>query len=658
MVRTIKIISHKLDELFSEKQLIIFDWKVQLTLLLSFISFIILLSLAINQSSIRYWDNIIGNSNDKSKVAGTPKGIRSDDWAITTPFTLSQKAKNFSIFNNNIGANTDALLNNVPARHVSTIFRPQFWGYFFLNIETAYSFYWLFKAFILLLGFFLLLLLLTKNNFLVSSFGAIWLYFSPFIQWWFSTNIPEMIGMFSLLTLSATYLLFSKKKVNLLIAGLFFIISSVNFVLFFYPPFQIPLAYLFLVIVLALYFQNIKNSNELIKKNLFLKIFVILACLIVSLLVLVKFYIDAKPAINAILNTSYPGKRVAIGGNFSLTRLFSGFYSIFMNENSYPKLWNNICEASSFLFLFPVVILLLIKKFLGRKKINLILLLISVYLIALTSWLMFPMPSIFSKITLLYMVPSSRAIIGLGLGGIILVSVFLAVEKIEKLKNKKYLWMITVATFIASIAYGLMLRSTTEGFIRLRWVIVVSLFLAVGMYLFLLSKKKLLMFLILFMTILSTYYVNPINKGLSTIYGSDLSITASELKVSGKTGGKTIVFDDYYIGQYLISSGYDVFNGAKYTPDIKSYKILDPDQRSVNIYNRYARVDFIVGDNTKPIFNLIQDDYYQVTISPCSALLKDLGIKNYIFKESHSGAALACLTKIREANGISFYRYR
>src|SRR5437879_7446731 len=67
------------------------------------------------------------------------------------------------------------------------LFRPQMWGFFFLNRERAFSFNWNLKWFALLLSGFLFFRIVARgNNFLALS-GALILLFSSYIQWFFST---------------------------------------------------------------------------------------------------------------------------------------------------------------------------------------------------------------------------------------------------------------------------------------------------------------------------------------------------------------------------------------------------------------------------------------------------------------------------------------
>ena len=135
---------------------------------------------------------------DAGVLFGTPKEIRSDEWMVQTPWMMSQATRYppFYAKNPGVGDGTMTLLNNLPVRHWSTFFRPQMWGFFVADFKHAFAFYWNFKCFGLLIGAFLFLRAVCNGQSLVAIFGALLLYFSPFIQWWFSTPtcMPEMLG--------------------------------------------------------------------------------------------------------------------------------------------------------------------------------------------------------------------------------------------------------------------------------------------------------------------------------------------------------------------------------------------------------------------------------------------------------------------------------
>jgi hypothetical protein len=168
---------------------------------------------------------------------------------IWTPAMLSQSRQTppFPIENPDLGAGRAPLLMSVPVAYYTTLFRPQLWGFFVLDFERGFSFYWCCKVFDLLLaaGWFLWQLGLRHRGLVL--FGTVWIFFSSYVQWWFSTPamLPEMVTTWAICTGCAIQFFKHGNALRLLAVLAVFLFFGVNFVLCLYPPFQIPLLYLF-----------------------------------------------------------------------------------------------------------------------------------------------------------------------------------------------------------------------------------------------------------------------------------------------------------------------------------------------------------------------------------------------------------------------------
>ena len=127
----------------------------------------------LNGSATALWRSYADRrSPNVGLLLGTPKDIRSDEWVGETPWILSQAARRFAMENPGIGDGVMPLLNNLPARHWTMLFRPQMWGFFITDLEHAFAFYWNFKWFCLVLGAFLFLEAIARGNSIVALFGA------------------------------------------------------------------------------------------------------------------------------------------------------------------------------------------------------------------------------------------------------------------------------------------------------------------------------------------------------------------------------------------------------------------------------------------------------------------------------------------------------
>ncbi|HBG81384.1 TPA: hypothetical protein DDW69_00930 [candidate division CPR2 bacterium] len=654
----------KLDRIgknFSEENLIEFDYKVMLLLFVSFLLFGLMVSLRVHGSSINYWNKIIVGEEQNYSI-GEPRAIRSDEWLVATPFALSQyhHEPQFPLENDSLGYGSVPLLMNLPVKHVSAFFRPQNWGYFFLDHERAFSFYWNFKVFSLFLGFFLLLMIVTKSNYWLSIFGSLWLFFSSFMQWWFSIPIAEMIGSFSIVFVSICYLLLSGKKLSIFISSVLLTLFGLNFILFFYPPFQIALAYLLIFLVAGFSWKYF--SLDKFKKHLSFRIIMISASFLISSIILIRYYFDIQDTIPIIMNTVYPGRRISTGGDFSLARYFSGFYDYFLKEGRIPSTidFGNICESSSFILLWPLIIPGLVYNYFKKRKVDKFLIVVMAYIIFFSLYAVVKFPVFITKISLLSMAPSWRAFLGVGVASIIASVYYLSNTDYKKFLKRPFILFAAVTVFV--ITHGFWLRSVTHDFFRYREILFASIMIITLSYFFLKQKKIAFSIVLLIYVAIPTILVNPISVGLGSIYNKDL--TQYVLAVTSEDKDSDwVVFGDSSYAALLKASGLNVLNGVKYTPDIELLKKLDDGAPDDKTYNRYAHINIVEQDiyNKNTVtFNLIQSDSYLIKIDPCSERLRDVGIDYILFTKEPQNDYSSCMIPVRDSsiNSAWIYRYK
>ena len=714
----------KLWEYLSDPELIVFGRKVRRLLVFSLILFSVLVCFRINYSSIGQWKDAAPGKGDKdeSLLLGTPRGIRSDEWCVVTPFMLAQAnhSPSFPAENENLGSGKVPLLMSLPVKHFSTVFRPQNWGFFLFGFERGYSFYWNMKVFGLLLSFFLLLMLLTRNRFWLSLFGSLWLFFSSFMQWWFSAPPmpPEMIASASLAFLGIVYLFFSSKRKLVPLGALVLLFASVNFALFFYPPFQIPLGYLFAFLFIGYLAKNFRKEN--LRKFLKLKIIFLILFVAVFSLVIGKFYLDARETIQIVRSTSYPGVRVLTGGEMSVAKMFSGFFFMFMGEKNYPAFLGvveNICETSSFVLFFPLLLVLLIwnwlrvcpespysaansenrlqifqnsskyfryfssffkifarflkfsrrKRNFGQtlKKTDFVQLSLGLYAIFISSWMLFGFPKAVAKVTFLNLVSASRSLIGLGAASIIWTVAYLGAKNDENRDaGKSFFHFANLALFAIFLGlmvwYGFALRKATDNFFAAWQVWVVGLWVAT-LALLTLRKKTVWFFALLIPLLLfANAGVNPVVAGLNSIRGKDIYKFAREKKKENPDA-RWIFFGKLPVDNILEAAGVNIINGTKYSPDLPLMEKLDPEKKFVSVYNRYAYVKFYSSSDKETIsFNLEKTDKYSVSADPCSRAIKDIGVDFAAIQGDVKKYNLDCLDPVSEnsLNRTRIFKYK
>jgi len=678
--------------MLSEDQLIRFDVKVLLLLLCTIISFSILVAFKVHYASVGMWNYNVPDirGGEVGNIFGVPRGIRQDEWGVFTPWLLSQAAHDFPLENENLGAGKAPLVTNVPVRHITSVLRPQYWAFFLLDVERGFSFYWNFKVFGLLLNSFLLLMLLTGNHFWLSVLGALWLFFSGFVQWWFSAWTPEMIAAFCAMCIATIYILFSQKRWAIVLNSVIMIICSVYFALLLYPPFQIPLAYLFIAIIAG--FALERRHFDLLKAYMAIRVIclAIIVCTVLGSLLL--YYVDARDTIELITKTEYPGNRISAGGEIGIARFFSEFYGFAFGITEFPPKWGNISETSNFILLFPVVLLVFLWKAIAEKTINYLQLFLLAYLVFFALWILVGLPKTVARFLLLDRVPSIRAFIGTGVASIILAVHYLSFKGVtvakvasptQESKRKRrgdsrrpstmrgllsrldvradqalLLSLLVVAPLL--IGHSRLLNAETGGYFKTGQIVTAVCLFTFISYLLLRKEIVLPILIVVLMALARNFNVNPIAYGLDPLLDRDLVRTVRPI-VKEEPKAQWVVFGNALFAQLLMTSGANVLNGVKIPPNLNPLHRMDPDMKHERVYNRTGYVEIHPApDQIEPGFQLFQNDSYLITLDPCSSVLADLGVKYFAFTVLPSEADVRCLTPLRfdAVDNVFLYRRR
>lgn len=687
-------VRHPLDQIgaaFSEDDLIRIDYRTILLLTVVLVSFGAAVAFTLHGSSLPIWNAVLPDRNEPGVglVAGTPRAIRFDEWAVLTPAMLSQAPRGFPDRNEAVGGGNTPLLMDLPVRSLPAVIRPQFWGFFLFDTAHGFSFYWNFRVFGLVLSAFFLFMLLTRNDFWLSVVGALWLYYSSFVQWWFSQAGTSLILSFCVLAVSAILLCFSTTTALICLSACLIVPFSVTFALSIYPPFQIPMAYLLFFLLAGYAWGHPKDRR--IRTLAPLRAAALAATIFGTVALLWMFYAQARDTITLVSHTEYPGGRRSSGGELGLERLFSEFFGLFFfREGTAPQQWENVCEASNFLLLFPLVLPEVFTNFLRRTKNDPVVLLLLVYIALLTTWMLVPVPAWVGTVSLLDRVPAKRALIGVGIANIILIVRFLSHPSDTTVSGAPRLDGKTVAAaaaiFLMLWAYGRMLsRHLGIAMSTLQIVGVSSLFAFLSSCV-LKHQRRLFGMAILPAVIAANYDVNPISIGLGPILGKQ-ALPVVTAAAQAAPGARWVAYGNNIVGNFLQAAGVNVFNGTKFAPELSTMRHLDPAVRDVAIYNRYANVQVLPQENAGgsqgpavgvgsagPLpdgslpasksatlldvgFELHHPDFYTIRASPCAQPLQDIGIRYFAFSYLPTAAELRCLVPLsaQPTSGLWLY---
>ncbi len=585
------------------------DQAIKARFVLALIAFILILVFKLHGSSISMWDDYVSDyangEGNQSLIIGKPRPIRSDEWMVQTPYSLSQTQTGLKSHNEMITVDGQDMIvgYNSPALNLATIAKPFTWGYVLLGKERGLSWYWGIKLIGLILLSFEIGLILTKRNKYLALLASVWIPFSSAIQWWFVSPVGDLVFfMFGFLVGIYNYFYCHDNKYHRLFNSLLASICASGFILVLYPALQVPLGYLILLFLIA-YFLEFRYK---IKLDKFDTLFIGLAIFITSLIVGVSL-ITSWDSLMSVMNTVYPGKRMSVGGAFSKKDIF-----LFLTNWKMPfqdVVYENNSELSSFYHFFFVILLVSPWLFYKKIKENIYGVLLFIFCLFNLLWMSVRFPVFIAKATLWSYVPEERSYLAFSFAAILLSIWFIHYIW----EQKKLSFKVQVPVIAVNLA--LYFFALYKGNLRLylsRMEIILILAIAGLLIFFLVNKWKYLFTLLLLAVVFLTgATVNPVAKGVEPIYGKKIAQTVMNIE---KEDPGQLWAGERMMHAFLPMLGVHTFNGTAFTPNLDSWKPLDPDGKYEKVYNRYSHIYVEVG-NELPRFELLNADAFVVRLN-------------------------------------------
>ena len=642
-------------------ELIRFDKRVKWTLGVFVGIFLVFVLFKWHYVSLPIWNTLLPDGGEPSRglVAGTPKQIRMDDYAVGAPWILSNANNGFPQENEALGGLKTPLLTS-PTKHIVSIFKLGYWGFLFLDAERGYAWMYDSSPFVLLVSSFLFFLVVSRNSYWLSLTGALTLLLSSgTVRWSF---IPSsMIGYCCVAFVAAAYLLWERKPIRIAAFSLLLVWIVCSYVLILYPPYQLPLAYLFGMVFIG-YVINNRNAifplRSVIPKILMLTGAVSLAGVVLSL-----FFADVQETLTAVSSTVYPGQRSETGGTGFVSNWYSEYYSWFFSDQSFPKGWLNICELSHYLNFAPVVIPLTVALFVINRQVDWMLAATILFVGLMWIWIEVGFPSGLAKASLMSMVPTRRAQIPMGVGGIVLLFLYLNAIRTTQIRVPFWINALSAAGVIAFVGYTAYVNvNDSDGLIK-----PYQTFLPVVFFIFM---NGLLLFTIpvryrtaifcagLLIFLLPNLKANPLSKGLSPITENAFYKTVRQF-VEADPQARWLVNGSQFITYMVTATGAKQITGVKYIPNRKTvFKVLDPEMKRDSAYNRYAHVtnqSYINGKDSVILVNQFEDGYV-IAMDPCSPRMKQLNVKYQVFDHQPQPVEVRCMKSVATLGSLTIYQ--
>jgi hypothetical protein len=300
-----------------------------------------------------------------------------------------------------------------------------------------------------------------------------------------------------------------------------------------------------------------------------------------------------------------------------------------------PGISTNPTEVSLFVDLFPLGAVLSIVNMVQKKRADVLSigLIAVVAILAMFSCLGFPLW--LSRAMLLTSVPSGRATVALGVANIILLVRAVALKQ-WKLSAP---WAISAAAgfsiitaLAAHLAYPAYIgKLLTVCCFAICLVLACSIFVDHG------RLKTAATSIAVLGLLASGLSVNPIQYSTAPLTQQPLTKQVQALEDVYPGQWATTGDDSSRLANLLVANGVDTFNALKVTPDMASWKKLDPQGKWEHVYNRYAFVTVQIEqkDQTNAnLFELTAPDAYTLHVTP--AQLAEMGVTNVLSSQELS----------------------
>ena len=602
---------------------------------LCFVAFVTMAIAGLHGSSISIYSSIYPYSTVKHQpLLGKPKVIRIDEWNYHTPTILNQvlRRDRFAADSSLFGPDKAALFGNVPTRHWTEWFRPQFWAFHCLPAAAAYACYWQIKGLLLLTGTFSLLLLLTRSSF-AAALGSLWYFFSAYTQWAYSwpTLLPEMVGLFGWVMCFSAYLTVGRSRWRLTLATLLCALCAVDFALCAYPPHQFPLVILGLAIVgwwLWAHADLIFRKEGWRARSL-----AVGACWLLIALVMGLFYFDTQVGLSELARTVYPGQRSVGGGTLTAAQMLSHFMDFWKTEAHFPAELGNICEGTGYLWLAPAT-LLMPWPAVAARRIRLANLSLWLAFLFLAAWALLPIPAAIGTFLLLDKVLPNRCLHALGLMNIAIVVTYVSTMRPTHARKAFLFWKEGLASFfgifiLLLIAFACM-NSVYHQFFTYFEIAAAAAYAAFLIVCLRKSWRRLLATALLLPAAAATALVNPVDRGLDVILKSSLSATIErqpELRA-----GRWLVFSSWVaLPGFISASGLDLANGLKIIPALDELALFDPAKKYTSVINQSCYLVVQVQMEGPSQFESPHPGFVVWKVNPLDPKLKEIGIKYLAF---------------------------
>ena len=625
--------------------------------------FLLCVCLRLHGSSIGIYNEVFPTQirMEETTLFGVPRWIRSDEFGVATPTYLSQAANSYRLYSRQMSLSpTNMVLNYYsPVWDWTILGKPLSWGFLLFGGEIGLSWYWCGEIILLFMTALEMCLILTKGMRLESLTGAAMIALSPAVQWWVMPHMPPVI-LYAMALFCAGYWFFTAESAcGKWISAALSCIAAVGFALSIFPSFQVPCAYTSATLLVVCLWRD-RNSITF-DRNQWVRLVFPAA---VTAGIIGRFLLISGDDLSILLNTVYPGRRMALGGGFPVSALFTDLTSFFLPYQDVPFL--NNCEAATYIHFAPFFLLLSPKLFVALRNKGDDNLKTGIALTALLAvmilYMLAGIPRKVSEITLLRFCNRMHEVYG---WAAVLFTVwgFSALAKHPGLLGRtgKILFLMIYAAVNLLIVdrqrwkyfERFAVRQVSLGTL----LIVLTLTGIVCVLAFALCRhRKQMSALLILMMLFCGATVNPIERGLGALTNHPISAAISEIAALEPEGSWLCLDSVFFLSNYPMSHGARVLDATNFYPDGGKWRIFDPQGEYEEFTNRYANESAeLTLEQTR--VELLNPDHIHLYLNPDS--LKDLNSRYLRTPVDHtellSAYGIHC-ERVAGQDGYNIYR--
>ena len=558
--------------------------------------------------------------------------IRWDELLIFTPFALAQLSHKprFPVVNTSIGNGQNMLVvPHTPVLHIATMARPATWGYFFLGAQRGLAWFWWFQVFACFTVLFLLFEVALNGRRKLAAFAAFWFCASAYVVCW--SLWPAHVTFFAALGCLAAYHLVSTERRSVrIICSILLGLSVPGFVMIMYPAWQVPVGYFFAILFVALFARD--RLHLKLKANLRTVLPYLGFAIVLAAGLTLSWLLTCLPDLRAMSDTVYPGRRVSLGGDYSLAMLFKGMYNLRTIYDA-PAALRNQSEAASFYYLFPAVFagLCLSKKL--AKSLGILGWTLVGWIVAHLLFLFVGLPQSIAKLSFLSYMPSYRADLTIGLASILLCAYVLTLTQKDEdgtqpAWDRLAPWIAGGVVSLLFVWHGMSFKQLTGGFTSMAFVVGVAVFGGIASYFLLVGRSAAFGITVSAAVVVTSALFNPLATNLDHLYESELAQAVMQLDAESEIRPLWVCYGGTHPGVLITVLGGRSLSGIQWPPQLSIWHAFDPTGANERTYNQYAEVMLeYIPDAGRVLFNSPQEGLLRVGISPDYPGLRDLGAR-------------------------------